>query len=138
MYRRTIIKKSLLTGLLLGLIASNALSKNAAFAAVISEGFEGASYNLATQGGGTASLATQPPGQIHSGLQSLDLSLSTSSDYARVKLDETASNLTLGAITSADYWVDRTQGAASSELPYIIFSITTPNSGGDDNTLAVM
>jgi hypothetical protein len=89
-------------------------------------------------GGGTASLATQPPGEVHSGSQSVELSLTTSSDYARVKLDTSSLNLSLGGITSADYWVDRTEGAASSELPYILFSITTPGSGGDDNTLAVM
>jgi hypothetical protein len=132
------MRKLLLTGLFLGLIASSVLSNNTASAAVISEGFEGASYDLAGSGAGTASLATASSGEVHSGLQSVELSLTTSSDYARVKLDTSSSNLSLGGITSADYWVDRTEGAASSQLPYILFSITTPGSGGDDNTLAVM
>jgi hypothetical protein len=132
------MNRSLSVGLFVALVAGGIVSANAAFAATFTEGFEGNSYNLAGSGDGAASLATQPPGEVHSGLQSVELSLTTSSDYARVKLDTSSVNLTLGGINSADYWVDRTEGAASSELPYIIFSITTPNSGGDDNTLAVM
>jgi hypothetical protein len=102
-------------------------------AATITEGFENApgSYNLAIAGGGSASIVTTT---VHSGSQSLDLSLTTGSDYARVKLGE--SGLTLGAIIGADYWVYGT-GASNAAAPYLLLSISCTGCG-TDNTLAVM
>ena len=106
-----------------------------AHAGVITEGFEGSSssYNLATSGSGVAI----PTSVVHSGNQSLELSLGNTEDYGRVRLDISSYQLTLGEITSADYWVNRTAGAATDQLPYIIFSIAVPGQGTDD-TLAVM
>lgn len=103
-------------------------------AATITEGFEGSSYDLATQGAGSAALSTTT---VHSGLQSLNLSLTTGTDYARVRLGE--SGLTLGAITGANYWVNRASGteAAPNKAPYVLFSISCPGCG-NDSTLAVM
>jgi len=103
----------------------------AAQAASITEGFEGSSYNLFTSGGGSIGLSTV---KAHSGSQSLDMALTTGSDYARVKLGE--SGLTLGEITGADYWVYRTS-TSSNAAPYLLLSITCPGCG-NDNTLAVM
>jgi hypothetical protein len=121
--------------LLLASVAVALLAPIAAHADVITEGFEGSSYNLATQGAGAASIVTSP-NPVHSGSQSLDLSLATGSDYARVRLDVSSSGLTLGAIASADYWVYRTS-ASSAQAPYILFSLAVPG-GGTDSTLAVM
>jgi hypothetical protein len=114
------------------------LTVQASMAGTFTEGFEGNSstYNLLTTGGGQASVSATAP--VHSGSQALDLSVPTASDYARVKLDATSSGLTLGAITSADYWVNRTSEFGSNQAPYMIFSIDTPGGGGPDNTLAVM
>jgi hypothetical protein len=111
------------------------LTAQSSMAGTITEGFEGGSYNLSGQGGGLATVSTTAP--VHSGSQALDLSVPTASDYARVKLDVTSSGLTLGAITSADYWVNLMSAKGSNMVPYIIFSIDTP-SGGPDDTLAVM
>ncbi len=106
-------------------------------AASINEGFEGGSYNLSTQGGASAALSTAT---VHSGSQSLNMSLTTGSDYARVKLGE--SGITLGQITGADYWVynagSNIAGNTGAAVPYAIFSINCNSCGGNDNTLAVM
>jgi hypothetical protein len=103
-----------------------------ASAGSITEGFEGASYNLAGNGNGTATLSTSV---VHSGSQSVELNLPDTTDYARVKLDITSYDLTLGQITSANVWVNKT--GSSEQAPYFLFSITTPG-GGTDTTLAVM
>src|SRR5665213_1084256 len=106
-------------------------------ATVITEGFEGSSYDLSTQGGGSAAVSST---QVHSGTQSLDMSLTTGSDYARVKLGE--SGLTLGQITGANFWVYNAganiDGNTGAAVPYVIFSINCNTCGGNDNTLAVM
>jgi hypothetical protein len=101
-------------------------------AATITEGFEGSGYNLATQGSGSASIVNTT---VHSGSQSLDLSLTTGSDYGRVRLGE--SGLTLGAITGANFWVNGT-GASNAQAPYLLLSINCPTCGGNDSTFAVM
>jgi hypothetical protein len=98
-------------------------------AGVIQEGFEGSGYDLTA---GKASVSTAAP---HSGAQSVVLSINSASDYARVKLDVSSYGLTLGQITSADYWVNRT--SANEQAPYIIFSIATPNHTTDE-VMAVM
>jgi hypothetical protein len=106
-------------------------------AASITEGFEGSSYDIATQGNGAAALSTTT---VHSGSQSLNMSLTTGSDYARVKLGE--SGLTLGQITGANFWVYNAgadiAGNTGAAVPYVIFSINCNTCGGNDNTLAVM
>jgi hypothetical protein len=99
----------------------------------ITEGFEGSSYNFYSESGGSAGLSTSV---VHSGSQSAMLSIADTDKYARVLLDISSSNLTLGQITSASYWVNRTAGGPE-EAPYIIFSIAAPGHGPDD-TLAVM
>ena len=108
-----------------------------AHAATITEGFEGSSYDVATTGNGAATLSSS---QVHSGSQSLNMSLTTGSDYARVKLGE--SGLTLGQITGANYWVYNNgadiTGNTGAAVPYVIFSINCNTCGGNDNTLAVM
>ncbi|HEY1599388.1 MAG TPA: hypothetical protein VGG64_07285 [Pirellulales bacterium] len=102
----------------------------------ITDGFENPNgYDLAASGGGSASIRPSPD-PAYAGDQSLRLSLGSASDYARVKLDISSSNITLGQITSADYFVDRLP-TSSDQLPYLILSINTPGSGGD-STLAVM
>lgn len=73
-----------------------------------------------------ASLSTAT---VHSGSQSVLLSLTSASDYGRVKLDVSSYGLTLGQITSADYWVNRQ--STNEQSPYILFSITTPGHGPD-------
>src|SRR5271170_3515952 len=77
------------------------------------QGFEGDSYDLAGSGAGTATLSTAA---FHSGSQSVLLSLQSSSDYARVKLDVTAEDLTLEQITSADYWINKSLPALNRRL----------------------
>ncbi|MEO6808782.1 MAG: hypothetical protein ABI353_06690 [Isosphaeraceae bacterium] len=99
----------------------------------ITEGFEGSSYDFYSDPGSAASLSTAVK---HNGLQSAMLSIANTDQYARVKLDISSSNLTLGQITSASYFVKRTVGGPE-EAPYIIFSIAAPGLGSDD-TLAVM
>jgi hypothetical protein len=103
-------------------------------AAVLTECFEGigSGYDLFTQGAGSASIVNTPT-PVHSGAQSLNLGLNTGSDYARVKLSE--SGLTLGSITSADFWVYGTQGF--TQAPYLLLSLACPGCG-TDATLAVM
>ncbi|MGD0461841.1 MAG: PEP-CTERM sorting domain-containing protein [Tepidisphaeraceae bacterium] len=97
------------------------------------EGFEGASYNLAATGAGSATLSTA---EAHSGAQSVLLSLQSSSDYARVKLDVTSVGMTLGGITSADYWINKS-APLDEQAPYLLLSIAVP--GQDpDGTLAIM
>jgi hypothetical protein len=119
---------------IVALMGAALLLSTQANAASITEGFEGSSYDLFTSGGGSAGLSTTT---VHTGSQSLDLSLTTGTDYARVKLSE--SGLTLGAISGADYWVDRTSGTAANpnKAPYILLSISCPGCGSD-GTLAVM
>src|SRR5271170_6373113 len=97
------------------------------------QGFEGDSYDLAGSGAGTATLSTAA---FHSGSQSVLLSLQSSSDYARVKLDVTAEDLTLEQITSADYWINKSVPSAE-QAPYLLFSIDVPGQG-TDGTLAIM
>jgi hypothetical protein len=103
-------------------------------AAILTEGFEGSGYDLSTQGAGSASIAYTT---VHSGAQSLNLGLATGSDYARVKLSE--SGLTLGSITSADFWVYRSTTASdsSNQAPYLLLSLACPGCA-TDTTLAVM
>jgi hypothetical protein len=115
-----------------GLIGSFFLA-GVSMADTYTEGFEGASYNLASSGAGTATLSTA---EAHSGTQSVLLSLQSSSDYARVKLDVTSLAMTLGGITSADYWIDKSNPSLE-QAPYLLLSIAVP--GQDpDGTLAVM
>ncbi len=114
------------------LLAATLLFSGPVSAASITEGFEGSSYNLFTSGGGSAGLSTTT---VHSGTQSLNLGLTTGTDYARVKLSE--SGLTLGAITGADYWVNGSSGAVTNKVPYLLLSISCPGCG-NDSTLAVM
>ena len=97
------------------------------------QGFEGASYNLAATGAGSATLSTA---EAHSGAQSVLLSLQSSSDYARVKLDVTSQAMTLGGITSADYWIDKSDPGLD-QAPYLLLSIDVPGQG-TDGTLAIM
>jgi hypothetical protein len=115
-----------------GLIGSFFLA-GVGMADTYTEGFEGASYNLASSGAGTATLSTA---EAHSGVQSVLLSLQSSSDYARVKLDVTSLALTLGQITSADYWIDKSDPSLE-QAPYLLLSIDVPGQG-TDGTLAVM
>jgi hypothetical protein len=100
-------------------------------ATVLTEGFEGSGYDISTVGGGSASIVNTP---VHSGAQSLNLGLTTGSDYARVKLSE--SGLTLGSITSADFWVYGTS-ANTNQAPYLLLSLACPGCA-TDTTLAVM
>jgi hypothetical protein len=46
-------------------------------------------------------------------------------------------NLTLGQITSADYWVDKTN-PTTEQAPYLLFSILVPGDPNADDCLAVM
>jgi hypothetical protein len=105
----------------------------AGMASTYTQGFEGASYDLAGSGAGSATLSTAV---VHSGSQSVLLSLQSSSDYARVKLDVSAEDLTLGQITSADYWINKSV-PSDEQAPYLLFSIDVPGQG-TDGTLAVM
>ena len=123
------MRRSVIAGLC---VVTMILAEGVASAAVFTEGFEGFGYNLIN---GTIVTAPAP---VHSGNQSLDLTIANSADYARVKLDVSSLNLTLGQITSADYWVNKSDPAAE-QAPYILFSIVVPGqSVGYDSTLAVM
>ena len=112
------------------IVATMALAGGAS-AAIYTEGFEGpaSSYNLTSN----ATIVTDP---VHRGNQSLQLSLVSSSDYARVRLDTSSLNMTLGQIMSADYWVQKTIPKAE-QAPYLLFSLEIPGQP-DDSTLAVM
>jgi hypothetical protein len=104
-----------------------------AMANTYTEGFEGSSYDLASAGAGSATLSTAA---AHSGAQSVLLSLQSSSDYARVKLDVTSQGITLGNITSADYWINKSNPGLQ-QAPYLLLSISVPGQL-PDGTLAVM
>jgi hypothetical protein len=89
-------------------------------AATITEGFEGSSYDFYATPGATAALSTTT---VHSGSQSVFLSIPTGPDYARVALPE--SGFTLQQITSADFWANRAS-TNSGLSPYLIIGLNCP------------
>jgi hypothetical protein len=87
----------------------------------IIQGFEGGGFTLSGTAGSSATISTSP---VHSGVQAVNLSGPGTGD-AEVDVNVSSASLTLGNITSGNYWVNLISGT-NANAPYIYFPVTTP------------
>jgi hypothetical protein len=87
----------------------------------ITQGFEGGGFTLSGTGGSSATISSSP---VHSGVQAVNLSGPGTGD-AEADVDVSSASLTLGNITSGNYWVNLISGT-NVNAPYIYFLVATP------------
>jgi hypothetical protein len=87
----------------------------------ITQDFEGGGFTLSGTGGSSPTISNSP---VHSGVQAVNLSGPGTGD-AEADVDVSSASLTLGNITSGNYWVNLISGT-NVNAPYIYFPVTTP------------
>jgi PEP-CTERM motif len=97
-----------------------------ASADTITQDFEGAGFTFFSSGGSSAGISNAP---VHSGVQAANLSGPGTGD-AEVDVNVASAGLTLGNLTSANYWVNLLSVTGSNiNAPYIYLPVATP--GGE-------
>ena len=87
----------------------------------ITQDFESGGFTLVASGGSSATISNSP---VHSGVQAVNLSGPGTGD-AEADVDVSSASLTLGNITSGNYWVNLISGT-NVNAPYIYFPVATP------------
>jgi len=117
----------LMTGTVGGAVLSCVVGSGA-YAGTIAQGFEDGGFTFYAQYlSDTATLATSPS-PVYAGTYSANIGVSSGQDDAEVDISVAGNGLTLGNLTSANYWVYLASGS-NTNAPYICFPIATP--GGE-------